>query len=195
MEKLTFERCLKILDLKGEPTFEVVRKRYRELVLKYHPDRNQSTTSIAKFREVVEAYGWLMEFYKYNYNDEDIFSSLKRDRKLMELSSEELFLRLKYSKSPHVKRIAAIALSLKGNYTRDYLILSLDTNNRDVVVTILNLLFDAFDLKIFSKLIHGLIKIKYFDLKIKGYLKLFYLSFREMVLKPGFFKEILFNRI
>ena len=56
------ETALKILGLTdpiAEEDDETLKKTYRALILKYHPDKNKSEYSAAKFQEVREAYAFL----------------------------------------------------------------------------------------------------------------------------------------
>jgi len=46
----------KILNLNENATLKEVRKRYKSLVLKYHPDINKSPNSKEEFIEIIEAY-------------------------------------------------------------------------------------------------------------------------------------------
>ena len=50
-----------ILGVSPEATQPEIKKAYRKLVLKYHPDRNGGKSDAAKFRAVQEAYDALME--------------------------------------------------------------------------------------------------------------------------------------
>lgn len=45
-----------ILQIKQEASFEEVKKSFRILALKYHPDKNKSSESKDKFLKIVEAY-------------------------------------------------------------------------------------------------------------------------------------------
>ena len=44
------------LELSSQATFADVKRKYRELVLKYHPDKNPDPSAAEKFKEVNEAY-------------------------------------------------------------------------------------------------------------------------------------------
>ena len=62
LEKLStkdIEKYYKILDLEKNATLQQIKKRYRELVLKYHPDKYHDSGE--KFKEVNEAYKFLCE--------------------------------------------------------------------------------------------------------------------------------------
>jgi DnaJ-class molecular chaperone len=56
------DMALKILGLTEsaiEDDDEILKKTYRTLILKYHPDKNKSEYSAAKFQEVREAFAFL----------------------------------------------------------------------------------------------------------------------------------------
>jgi DnaJ-class molecular chaperone len=90
----------KILDLAPNASEEQVRKAYRRLALRYHPDRNPDDAAAGeRFREIAEAYGVLMDPAKrrqydqlraagggprrpagdFGYSQEDILRDLFRD--------------------------------------------------------------------------------------------------------------------
>ena len=48
--------CYKLLGLPESATSRDVRKRYRQLAMRYHPDRNDSPDAQRKFIELTEAY-------------------------------------------------------------------------------------------------------------------------------------------
>lgn len=50
-----------VFDLKADSTYEDIKKRYRELSLKFHPDRNKTAESTKKMAEINSAYEILME--------------------------------------------------------------------------------------------------------------------------------------
>ncbi len=51
----------KILNLSEDSTLEKIKKAYRELVKKYHPDHNPSPDANRRFQEIQEAYDYLKE--------------------------------------------------------------------------------------------------------------------------------------
>lgn len=56
---------LKILGLPMKSSVEEIKKNYKKLAKRFHPDaKNDIKNSDAKFRDVVEAYNYLLEFYK-----------------------------------------------------------------------------------------------------------------------------------
>ena len=50
-----------ILGLSPNASSEDIKKAYRSLALKYHPDRNQSKDAEEKFKEITAAYGVLID--------------------------------------------------------------------------------------------------------------------------------------
>ncbi len=189
-DKMDLYRALSILGLDGNPDFNKIRKRYRDLVFKYHPDKSGSNRSAEKFRAVVEAYGFLLENYMTNgFSGGSIFERVKYDKKLMCLSEKELYFRLVYSKSVDVKRVAAIALSLKGRSSKGYLLSALSDESTSVCNTILNLLYEMFTAKDFLIYLRGFKKIRFFKLKVKAFLRVMFLLFRKLVSSPAIFKN------
>lgn len=90
----------KILELPADASEEQVRKAYRRLALRYHPDRNPGDLSAEeRFKEIAEAYGVLIDPTKraqydqwqragpqermagggFQYSQEEIFQDLFRD--------------------------------------------------------------------------------------------------------------------
>lgn len=99
----------KILEVPAGATEEQIRKAYRRLALKYHPDRNQGDpTAEARFKEVAEAYGVLIDPAKraqydewrrlgshektagrgFHYSQEEIFRDVFRDPRFSRVFQE-----------------------------------------------------------------------------------------------------------
>jgi len=55
-----------ILGVPRNATLDEIKKAYRELALKYHPDRNKSKEAEEKFKEINEAYAVLSDPEKEN---------------------------------------------------------------------------------------------------------------------------------
>jgi len=67
----------KVLELNRNASFDEIRKSFRTLALRYHPDKNKNSESKEKFMKIVEAYETLSdENGKRNY-DESI--TIKKD--------------------------------------------------------------------------------------------------------------------
>ena len=90
-----FEKYYKILELKNNATDDEIKKAYRKMAVKYHPDKNPNNKEEAekKFKEVAEAYEVLTNKDKYktenmfqysgfrnqSINPHDIFNQLFKD--------------------------------------------------------------------------------------------------------------------
>jgi len=81
-----------ILGVSRDASKEEIKKAYRRLALKYHPDRNKSPDAEERFKEISEAYGVLSDDVKRaqydrfghagidsRYTQEDIFSGINFD--------------------------------------------------------------------------------------------------------------------
>ncbi|MFT5697959.1 MAG: curved DNA-binding protein [Desulforhopalus sp.] len=94
----------KILELSPKCTEDEIRKNYRKLAMRYHPDRNpEDPAAEEKFKEVAEAYGVLTDPVKrrefnrcrakgttynndgFSYNQEDILKDLFKDPRFQQM--------------------------------------------------------------------------------------------------------------
>jgi uncharacterized protein YecA (UPF0149 family) len=75
---MNYKDACKILEIEHieEITTEILKKQYRSLALKYHPDKNSQEDAVSKFQEIQEAYEYLMKYKDFidteEYSDEDL---------------------------------------------------------------------------------------------------------------------------
>ena len=62
-------QALKILDISGEITLNVVKKQYYKMALRFHPDKNKDTVAVERFRECNDAYVYLQEYLNVEIED------------------------------------------------------------------------------------------------------------------------------
>ncbi len=72
------QRSLEILGLKGRISFKHIKRRFRELSKKYHPDLCQDDPDICaeKMREIKKAYSILEEYctnFKFEFSPEEFY--------------------------------------------------------------------------------------------------------------------------
>ncbi|BHH85003.1 J domain-containing protein [Desulforhopalus sp. 52FAK] len=104
MKDLKMKDYYKILELTSKCTDDEIRKNYRKLAMRYHPDRNPDDPAAEeKFKEVAEAYGVLTDAKKrreynrcrasgtsynndsFNYSQEDILKDLFKDPRFQQM--------------------------------------------------------------------------------------------------------------
>jgi hypothetical protein len=58
----SYQKACKSLEIEDVLSIAVVRKQYKLLALKYHPDKNKSTDASAKYQEIKEAHDYLLKY-------------------------------------------------------------------------------------------------------------------------------------
>ncbi|WP_052911754.1 J domain-containing protein [Riemerella anatipestifer] len=104
------------LGISEEATSEDIKKAYRKLSLKYHPDKNENDSFfVERFREVQEAYEVLI-----NANSRSLY-----DQKLAQIQQN-----IKSDQPPYIKTFHANKLRVKKG---EEIILNWQTQNADVI--------------------------------------------------------------
>ena len=78
-----------ILNVKSDATSEEIKKSYKKLVLKYHPDKNKSEGALAHFNLLVEGFDILSNSEKRNAYDKMLESSAKNKPVILEPKKQE----------------------------------------------------------------------------------------------------------
>jgi len=70
---MNYENACNILNIGTNENInsEIIKKKYRILALKYHPDKNKSEDASNKFIEIQESYEYLLQYYNYTDNEKN----------------------------------------------------------------------------------------------------------------------------
>tara|TARA_B110000967_G_scaffold209837_2_gene268006 strand:+ start:6462 stop:7349 length:888 start_codon:yes stop_codon:yes gene_type:complete len=70
---MNYEKACNILNIIDDENMnsDIIKKKYRILALKYHPDKNNSHEASDKFIEIQESYEYLLEYYNYTDNEKN----------------------------------------------------------------------------------------------------------------------------
>lgn len=89
----------KILDLEITDDNEKVKKQYKKLALKYHPDKNNSKEASEKFTKISQAYQNIINkktktntfsrenVFNVDINNDDVFNKLFKNMRMSEMSN------------------------------------------------------------------------------------------------------------
>ncbi len=145
-----WHRSIRVLGLHDDAEFNEIQNAYRKLVLKFHPDLNRMMNAPTRFREIVEAYGTILELNrsKTAVSGEKLYMKVKEDPIIRGMGLEELENRLRYSSSPKLRAGVLVALSVQGgDRAKRLLFEALRDINENVTITALQMLGDTCRLK------------------------------------------------
>ena len=168
-----FDKYYRILELKNNASDDEVKKAYKKMAVKYHPDKNPENKEKAeeKFKEVAEAYEILTNKDKYrsqnpfathrgfarsNINPHDIFNQMFNEFNLgggmrvninvPQNQSRSHIMRSSSVRIENGKKIETIKETINGVTTEKVIIQDLNSGNKNIqnIQNIQNILFSNF---------------------------------------------------
>ena len=77
---MNYDNAVSLLELEKDIINEEnIKKKYKFMALKYHPDKNKSEDANIKFNEIKEAYDYLMSYEGYADSHEEYFEEEKTE--------------------------------------------------------------------------------------------------------------------
>jgi hypothetical protein len=114
---MNYNEAIKILQLNSiEPITETnLKKQYRILALKYHPDKNNSVDSLKIFQEINEAYNYLLKYVVIDKYESD----LEEEKEYDEMNNFE-YCSQPIDKNSYSYHLFTFIKSVLSNEMRDY---------------------------------------------------------------------------
>ena len=153
-------RCTRVLGLRSEAGINEIQVAYRKLVLRYHPDLNHTVKAPGRFREIVEAYGTILDFVRTSANgsSKELFTSVKKDPIVKKMKFENRF---KYSSSSQLRTSVLIALGMNSDErTKKLFFDAIRDEDENVQLTALKILEKTCNVKDIPKIFVSLSGIK-----------------------------------
>ncbi len=170
-------QCTRVLGVRSAAGFNEIQAAYRRLVLRFHPDINHTVKASGRFREIVEAYGTILDFARTSVNDssQELYTSIKKDPVVKKMKFEELENRFKYSSSSQLRTSVLIALGMyRDERTKKLLFDAIRDEDENVQLTALKILEKACHFRDIPRVFVSLSRVK--NRKVRR--GLFYMIFR-----------------
>lgn len=145
-----WRRSIRVLGLHDDADFHEIQTAYRKLVLRFHPDVCRMMNAPMRFREIVEAYGTILELnrLKTAVSGEKLYMKVREDPMIKGMGIEELENRFRYSSSPKLRAGVLVALSMQSDERAKRLLFeALKDSDENVKITALQMLGDTCRMK------------------------------------------------